>query len=435
MSSKNCLCKLRKFIVFSLLKILWKIPMAVCNRLTRMTLRELLWLVLIVFILIVFWTYEQEEKYESPSNPVIVWWTDGFPGTSGTTFCPEKLKCEVFCDKSTRDSDAYLFYGSNINIEDLPLPRHANKILWGLYHEESPRNIEELLHEEMLNLFNLSSTFSRHSDVPFPLQYLNSAKDVTSTEYFVETSIKNKYLNDIAPIMYLQSDCETSTERDKYVKELMKLIKVDSYGLCLNNKELPSKFTEDYLNNLDNQEFLRFVARYKFVIAIENGVCDDYITEKFWRAIRVGSVPIYFGSPSVKDWFPNTDSAVLINDYPTPEVLHNHIKLLLENDTLYEGYLEHKTKQIITNKKLVEELRLRSYQLDALATVKKFECLVCKKLHQKSEKVSIVGKKHYNCPKPISALTQSVNPRNDWVYSWQAAKERVKKLYKNITEQ
>lgn len=42
-----------------------------------------------------------------------------------------------------------------------------------------------------------------------------------------------------------------------------------------------------------------FVSQYKFVIAIENAKCEDYITEKLWRPLIVGSVPIYLGSPSV----------------------------------------------------------------------------------------------------------------------------------------
>ena len=37
-------------------------------------------------------------------------------------------------------------------------------------------------------------------------------------------------------IAYFEWDCDTATERDKYVKELSDVIKVDSYGSCLNNK-------------------------------------------------------------------------------------------------------------------------------------------------------------------------------------------------------
>lgn len=56
---------------------------------------------------------------------------------------------------------------------------------------------------------------------------------------------------------------------------------------------------DDYLNTLDTDEFYKFIARYKFVIAYENSVCNDYITEKLWRPLSLGVVPIYFGAPNV----------------------------------------------------------------------------------------------------------------------------------------
>ena len=58
--------------------------------------------------------------------------------------------------------------------------------------------------------------------------------------------------------------------------------------------------TKDYLNNLYADELQHFLGRYKFIIAYENGVCEDYITEKFWRPLLVGSVPIYYGSPTIR---------------------------------------------------------------------------------------------------------------------------------------
>lgn len=47
-------------------------------------------------------------------------------------------------------------------------------------------------------------------------------------------------------------------------------------------------------------ELLNKIGDYKFSIAFENALCEDYITEKLWRPLIVGSVPIYIGSPSVK---------------------------------------------------------------------------------------------------------------------------------------
>ena len=42
------------------------------------------------------------------------------------------------------------------------------------------------------------------------------------------------------------------------------------------------------------------MAKYKFTIAFENAIGEDYITEKLWRPLQLGSIPIYMGSPSVK---------------------------------------------------------------------------------------------------------------------------------------
>ena len=48
------------------------------------------------------------------------------------------------------------------------------------------------------------------------------------------------------------------------------------------------------------KEFYQLAAKYKFTLAMENAVCNDYITEKIWRPLQLGSVPIIFGSPKVK---------------------------------------------------------------------------------------------------------------------------------------
>ena len=43
----------------------------------------------------------------------------------------------------------------------------------------------------------------------------------------------------LAPVAYVQSGCDTPSGRDQWVKQFMKFVRVDSYGACLNNKEMP----------------------------------------------------------------------------------------------------------------------------------------------------------------------------------------------------
>lgn len=370
-------------------------------------------------------------------NPNIIYWNHADEIQPTFSVDCEKCSCDVHHANSTKmllpnSEGAYIFYASTIDFKNLPLPRNPKRVIWALKHEESPKNIVEFAHEKALNLFNFSSTFSRHSDVPFPLQYMGSLEHITVKKYFVKTQVKNLALQEISPILYMQSICDSTTERDEYVKELMKFQHIDSYGNCLNNKHSPlysNRKGYDYLNNLWEEKLLKFIARYKFVITIENGVCHDYVSEKVWRAIHVGVVPIYFGSLSIRDWLPNKKSAILIEDFPKPKLLSQHINKLMQDDDLYEEYLEHKTRGKITNQKLIDELRIRPYQTDHIKLRLNFICFLCKKLHEVRKGVNIVTTSHYNCPKPVSALSQKVERNNNWVGSWEYAKIRAHHLY------
>lgn len=205
---------------------------------------------------------------------------------------------------SNRQSELFqifLFYGSSIEIDDFPLPRKRGDN-WILFHEESPKNIPFIMFQPAISLFNYTATFSRHSNFPLTLHYLNNLEEITSRKYLKSIAKKNQLQRDetLAPVLYLQSICSTFSYRDEYVRELGKFIPIDSFGKCLKNRTFRNpRLRKDYLDTIFSDEFYNFISRYKFMIAYENGVCDDYVTEKFWRTLHVGVVPIYFGSPSI----------------------------------------------------------------------------------------------------------------------------------------
>lgn len=383
------------------------------------------------------------KKFISSSikNPPIILWTDKTKKSYGskTLICGSRnVACEYFPKSMLippNITGAYIFYASKII--DWPLPRRPDKIIWGLFHEESPRNVDILLHERGLKLFNYSSTFSRYSDVPFPLLHAHSPRKITSTQYFIKTSVKNSLLAELSPILYLQSSCSTYTDRDLYVRHLMKYQRIDSYGKCLNNKKMPIELKDKYLKNLYTDKFFKFVARYKFVIAIENGVCEDYVSEKLWRAIHLGVVPIYFGSPSIRDWLPNEKSAILIEDFSTPKLLSAHIDVLMQNDDLYEKYLEHKTEGIIRNQNIINEINARPYQIHYHIIHSEFNCFLCEELHNmnKTEQYRVINKQHYDCKASMSALTRQSNPHNIGHQSFELSKSTVERLYHDIKKQ
>lgn len=173
---------------------------------------------------------------ELPQNiPVILWWTKHvYPHIKSfeVKTCPNS-KCYATNERNYlkhNQTRAVYFYGSDFDVENLPLPRLPSH-LWGLVHEESPLNKFVLDHTVSLNLFNYTSTYSRHSDYPLPLLSFPS-EDFIVNRPPVKTSLKNNNQKSkgYAPVVYVQSHCEVPSDRDRYIQELMKYIRVDSYG-------------------------------------------------------------------------------------------------------------------------------------------------------------------------------------------------------------
>ncbi|GLV35541.1 alpha13-fucosyltransferase B [Carabus blaptoides fortunei] len=370
--------------------------------------------------------------------PILMWWTQFMANDDNKELiCANNVKCiftqnrKYFQDPNTA---AFIFYGSNFIPYDLPLPRKKSD-RWAILHEESPKNLGLFLHQEAQELFNITSTFSRYSHFPITLQYLSGLEALTDRKYFISTENKNTLLNHLSPVMYIQSDCVTPLERDSYVSELMQYLSVDSYGKCMNNKVLPEEFTKDPLQHLYSERFMSFVAQYKFTLAFENAVCDDYITEKLWRPLIAGSVPIYIGSPTIQDWLPNNKSVIIASHFDSPRELADYILKLNSDDALYESYLQHKLSARVDNRKLVQSLRERQWgidETDSIHFIEAFECFVCECVHQ-DIKLEIPNPNHYNCPVPISPITREKNESNWWINHWHDGKcqARVLRNYLN----
>ena len=77
-----------------------------------------------------------------------------------------------------------------------------------------------------MNMFNHTATFKRHSDVPLTTQWLTSIDDLLDSTYVIDVKEKTQLQKDenLAPIIYIQSDCNTPSDRDSYIKQLMNLI-------------------------------------------------------------------------------------------------------------------------------------------------------------------------------------------------------------------
>lgn len=391
-------------------------------------------------------------SYRGPGNndrrpnkdlPILLWWSSNlfphFPGDTERVDC-SRSSCMVTRNRKVllyRRTASIIFYGTDFRAYEAPLPRLPHQT-WALFHEESPMNNYLLSHSVGIRLFNYTATFSRESDYPLTLQWLPSL-DYLLTPSAVSLEEKNRWRRaGLAPVLYMQSHCDVPSDRDRYVQELMKYIQIDSYGKCLNNRPLPAHLEDTSTATGEDGRFMSFVARYKFHLALENGLCPDYVTEKLWRPMHQGCVPIYRGSSSVADWLPNNRSVILIHDFPSPRDLAEHIKALDGDDEEYSRYLEYKTPAKITNLRLLDGLETREWGVNDMSKpnyLNGFECFVCDrenkrlnalKAHKKNPEQNpiplpkMANGSHMGCPLPTPGYgsVESIDRNDSWLQMW-----------------
>jgi hypothetical protein len=130
-----------------------------------------------------------------------------------------------------------------------------------------------------------------------------------------------------------------------------------------------------------------------------------------------------------QDWLPNNNSAILAMDFRSPKELAQYLHVHNSNITKYKSFLKHKlgaSDEKITNKRLTSALEARKWGIDNDFEkgnfIEHFECFLCeqehKKLNGERTEMSGVTKVHYNCPIPISPLTNTENRDNWWVDQW-----------------
>jgi hypothetical protein len=98
-------------------------------------------------------------------------------------------------------------------------------------------------------------------------------------------------------VVVFTSNCEAAgaSDRKAYLEELMKYIKVHSYGKCLNNAQEPAMPYDDTVPGFNQRKArkIHVLSNYKFYLAFENAPIEDYVSEK----VIPMSCPQYYCKP------------------------------------------------------------------------------------------------------------------------------------------
>ena len=193
---------------------------------------------------------------------------------------------------------------------------------------ESDANFDALRHPGRQG-FDMVASSRLDADVP--------ALYASWLEYGFDEKVQWKKQDDVHVAAFV-SNCGASNGRLKYIEQMMKHIKIDSYGTCLNNKDGGSKSAAGGWF----KSKINLLRRYRFTLAFENSNIEGYVSEKLFQPLIAGSVPVTMGAPNVQSFGPSEKSLIRSDDFGSPKELAEYLLYLAEHDDEYNEYLQWK---------------------------------------------------------------------------------------------
>lgn len=238
----------------------------------------------------------------------------------------------VFHSRNFRDDNYTKFFSS-------PNFTNPNRLNVFFTLESSP--YENILNKHYpMNFFNVSMTFRKDSNVWLPYDNFEKIDNETKndeiwTEKEIETAMKKKE----KLVLQFVSNCVTNSRREHYLRKLLEQINVTVYGRCNNN---PCKNDSCFKNEIGEFDFheifenFLILEKHFFYLAFENSVCQNYITEKFWR-IKSLIVPIVLKRSIVND-IVDDKYFLAVDDFDSPKKLVEKLNFLVKNPKEYKKY-------------------------------------------------------------------------------------------------
>ncbi|XP_036433822.1 4-galactosyl-N-acetylglucosaminide 3-alpha-L-fucosyltransferase 9-like [Colossoma macropomum] len=280
---------------------------------------------------------EDTTNTHEPEIVVLVWkWPFGVPFDLESCESNYGIKgCRLTLDRNEYDkAHAVMFHVRDIggevsNLQTLSRPPRQK---WVWMNMESPANSPRLPGAD--DLFNLTSNYRRDSDIWVPYGQLI---DISEKDEPFKIPEKNKL------VCWIVSNWNGNLKRVGYFNELSQHIKVEAYGRHFGR----------YINS---EDYSQVVSSCKFYLSFENSVYIDYITEKLFNPMRLGTVPVVLGASreNYEEFVPK-DSFIHVDDFKTAQELAEHLKLLDQNQEMYEKYFAWRKDYVVKNSNFGQE--------------------------------------------------------------------------------
>ena len=218
------------------------------------------------------------------------------------------------------------------------------------------------------NQFNWTMTYSVHSDIhlPYGKIVLRQGGAWRSRDYHAIANNKTK------DAVWIVSHCKTSSKRENYVDILRKYISIDILGAC--GKRWACGRAHDHFSG---NCFDILNSTYRYYIAFENAICDEYITEKFFENYNYDIIQVVRGgNPNMRPIDTKRDAYISASDFKTAHELGRYLKTLSRDTNRYASMLKAK-----------DEYQAVPYT----ELFKNAACDICMRLHNQEKYTSVYG--------------------------------------------
>ena len=211
------------------------------------------------------------------------------------------------------ESDVLVFHAWDLRRHPESIPAHAQRSarqLWVLENGESPW-LTTLDMRRYNHVFNWTAFVRQDSDTPSTFSYGRIRKR-ESTRHAPNVTVKQKH------VYWMVSNCMAVNHRDSYVDSLRSHLTVDIYGGTTCHPDVtPCPKGSAKCDQLAEE--------YNFYLAFENANCRDYITEKFWRSLRTGVIPVVMGDSEGYRKVAPPGSYIDVADFRSPKELAQYL--------------------------------------------------------------------------------------------------------------
>ncbi|KAL3986464.1 5'-AMP-activated protein kinase, regulatory gamma subunit [Sarotherodon galilaeus] len=259
----------------------------------------------------------------SDKNPTIVlMWLWPFGSKFDFSVCSSLFEidnCFITADRNLYNkSHGVIIHHRDISgdLSNLPQLQRPSFQKWIWMNFESPSHSSKLSGIE--KLFNLTLNYRQDANIGVPSGTIVPAE---GEENFVPPS-KNKL------VCWMVSNWNPQHVRVKYFNELQKHVKVHAYGRAFGK-------------HISDNDFMPTITSCKFYLSFENSVHKDYITEKLFNPLSVGTVPVVLG-PTRQNYekIIQGDAFIHVDDFSSPKDLADYLLLLDKNEEMYLRYFE-----------------------------------------------------------------------------------------------